>query len=137
MQLLRLISTPGFGFCISYAHVMRWETCFTNAIIDRMTENSGVNIPFGLRKGHILTFHIDDLDFLEGKKDGKATTHVLSMIVFQKNTGVVEPLLLNVGQNRESLKPKQNNFNDLQYCRAPLKKGFKRTEGCESFNLKM
>ena len=41
-QVLDLLSAPGYGITISSTQALLWETRIANAVIDRMTQNEGM-----------------------------------------------------------------------------------------------
>ena len=86
-QLLRLISAPGYGMSLSYSKIILWKIRLANAVLDCTAKNDGVCIPFGLLKGSIVCFHVDNLNFAEDTKDEKRTTHVMNVVAFQRKLG--------------------------------------------------
>ena len=44
--------------------------------------------------------------------DGKKTTHCLQMSIFQKKTGDLQPLVLDINQKTSSLTLNKNNFEE-------------------------
>ena len=80
-----------------------------------MPENKNIYIPHNLKKGTIVQFHLDNIDFSEDTKDGRDTTHALNLVAFQQK---INP--------QESLKIDDNFFNDLRYCKKNKKKDFMR-----------
>ena len=107
-QLLRLISTPGYGMLLSYSKINILETCLASAVLDYIAKNDGVYIPFCLRNDSIVCFHVDNLDFGEDIKDGKWTTHVIYGVAFQRNLGQKLRILSSLEQNSQSKKLKDN-----------------------------
>lgn len=133
-QLLRLISAPGYGMSLSYSKIILWEIRLANAVLDCTGKNDGVCIPFGLLKGSIACFHVDNLNFAEDTKDEKGTTHVMNVVAFQRKLGEELRTLLSLEQDSQSKKLKDNNFNDLEYYKLPSKRAFQRSPGVKSFS---
>ena len=68
-----------FGFTVSNQECLLWENAIANEIISNMNANDGFFIPFGLRKGVLPIFHLDNSDFAE---DSDVTTHALLLSGF-------------------------------------------------------
>ena len=63
--MLKLLSTPNYGLCITPRQCLRWETSVANSVIDNMTSNENVYVPPNLVKNVLPMFHIDNIDWLE------------------------------------------------------------------------
>lgn len=49
--------------------------CLANVVLDYIAKNNGVYVPLRLRKGTIVCFHVENLNFADYTKDRKGTTH--------------------------------------------------------------
>ena len=116
-----------------YSKIILSETRLANSALDYNAKNDDVYIPFGLHKGSIVCFHVDNLDFAEDTKDVKGTTHVTNMAGFQRNQRQEWRTLLSLKQNSQSKKLKNNTFDNLEYCNLTLKKAFHCPPGLKLF----
>ena len=44
-------------------------------------------LPVNLAKNMLMTFHLDNTDFIEDTVDGSWTTHMLNLVIFQRQAG--------------------------------------------------
>ena len=78
---------------ISTKQILLWETRIANAVIKRMVSN--ISIPFNLKESVINMFHADNSEWLEDTPNGKKTSHLLQLSVFQScNNEKCEPVVL-------------------------------------------
>ena len=63
---------------------IRYKTIIASSIIDNIEANDNAYIPPGLQKNYIPLFHLDSIDFNEDTADGKHTSHLLQLSVFQQ-----------------------------------------------------
>ena len=80
--MLKLLSAPNYGLCITPWQCLRWETSVANSVIDNMTSNENVYVQPNLVKNILPMFHIDNIDWLEDTPDGKNTSHFLIVCIF-------------------------------------------------------
>ena len=78
-------------------------------------------------------FHLDNTDFLEDTIDGKNTTHAL-LLVGAKYPTSNEPLqTIPPVKKSGCTKLLPNSFGDLEYCKKPLDRDFKRSLSWDDF----
>ena len=58
---------------MKYSKVLEMETALANAVIMRMSENNNVFIPRNLKKGVLVTFHLDNINWQEDTHYGKVS----------------------------------------------------------------
>ena len=112
-HIIDVLSAPGYRLAVNSRQCFKWETALGNAIIDNMEKNNNNFIPVDMVKGVLPCFHLDNIDFSEDTADGKHTTHILQLSVFQKRTRDSSQFILDVNQKNLSLKLKSNSFNEL------------------------
>ena len=84
-------------------------------------------------KNVIPMFHLDNIDWLEDKPDGKNTTHYLILSIFQRKQNCSGNYLPELDQHTTSLKLLENSFGVLLPHDKPVKGMSKRTEGASDF----
>ena len=94
-----------FGLSISYGNILRYETRLAESIVWNMVENDGFFIPLNFIKGRHVFFAIDNVDFLEDTFDGKGTSNVTALAIYQRTNAsdAHENLILVEGSNRKTL----------------------------------
>ena len=115
-----------FGYSISNRRCISVETSLTNEVIKNSVEN-GFYLPENAKKSNIIMYHLDNTDFLEDTIDGKNTTHALLLVGAQYPTSnepfqVIPPVKIS---GCTKLLP--DSFGDLEYCKKPLDRDFKRS----------
>ena len=79
------------GHCASYDTVEMIDTALAREILAK-TEAEGVAIPSNIAPGSFIQFAADNNDINEETLDGKQTTHVTTLVVYQKGQFGTEPL---------------------------------------------
>ena len=73
-------------------------------------------IPHNFQKNTIPMFHLDNIDWLEDTPDGKNTSHLLQLSVFQPRTQQKKPdyskFIMDINKNKKSTLD-GHSFNDL------------------------
>ena len=91
-------------------------------------------LPENANKSNLIVLHLDNTEFLEDNIDGKNTTHALLLVGAQypKSNEPLQtiPPVNNAGYSK--LLP--NSFGDLEYCKKPLDRDFKRSFSWDDFN---
>ena len=82
-QVLKLLSAPGYGITVPPLQTLLWETRIANAVIKGISEPGGIYVPFNLENNVLPVHRLDNIDWLEDSLDGKNTTHMLQLSVFQ------------------------------------------------------
>ena len=111
-------------------HIM--GKCYCNEIISNMNANV-VFLPFGLRKGVLPIFHLDNSAFVFAE-DSDVTTHALLLLGFQHNTpntNFTEEVKL--GPLIPSRKLINHNFDTLMPCTKPNQTHFILSETCKNY----
>ena len=91
-------------------------------------------MPFNLEKNVLPMYRLDNIGWLEDSLDGKNTTHMLQLSVFQPKTGnPPNPIQLDLCSDSKNLILDSNNINQLLECSNPLQSRIQKTEGCTCF----
>ena len=67
---------------------LQYEGTISNFVFEKINSDDGVHIPENLRKGDLMYFHLDNIDFSKDMADGSRTTHFF-------NSGLATEGLLN------------------------------------------
>ena len=84
-RLIDLLSS--YGLSTNCTTCLPYETALANAIIENMRTNGNNYVPVNLAKNMLMTFHLDNIDFIEDTVDGSWTTHMLNLVIFQRQAG--------------------------------------------------
>ena len=83
-ELIRVLNR--FGHCVSYDEVAKYETqCIEHLLLD--TSENEVMIPSNISAGTFVQAAADNLDFSEETLDGKNTTHITTLVLYQRAVG--------------------------------------------------
>ena len=86
-----------------------------------------------MKKNIIPMFYLDNIDRLKNTSDGKNTSHVLQLSLFQPRINKkCEPIVLEL-ENGQILTLIKNPFDQLLDCETPPKEMINRPHGCQQF----
>lgn len=85
-----------YGLSIEYGKVLRLETQLAESVIQNMSSNDGIFVPSTFVKNRRVFFAIDNADFCEDTPDGKNTSHVTAISIYQKKFSSDEDGCLNI-----------------------------------------
>lgn len=112
-----------FGLSIEYNKLSRIETQLAESVLKNMNENNGVFLPPYFVKGRHIFFAIDNVDFLEDTPDGKGTSHVTGLAMYQRvlpNDHISVLTLLEESHNRSlSVEALPDCMTKLIECSMP------------------
>ena len=86
-----------------------------------------------MKKNIIPIFYLDNIDRLKNTSDGKNTSHVSQLSLFQPCINKkCEPIVLEL-ENGQILTLIKNPFDQLLDCGTPPKEMINRPHGCQQF----
>ena len=86
-----------------------------------------------MKKNIIPIFYLDNIDRLKNTSDGKDTSHVSQLSLFQPRINKkCEPIVLEL-ENGQILTLIKNPFDQLLDCGTPPKEMINRPHGCQQF----
>ena len=86
-----------------------------------------------MKKNIIPIFYLDNIDRLKNTSDGKNTSHVSQLRLFQPRINKkFEPIVLEL-ENGQILTLIKNPFDQLLDCGTPPKEMINRPHGCQQF----
>ena len=86
-----------------------------------------------MKKNIIPIFYLDNIDRLKNTSDGKNTSHVSQLSLFQPRINKkFEPIVLEL-ENGQILTLIKNPFDQLLDCGTPPKEMINRPHGCQQF----
>ena len=86
-----------------------------------------------MKKNIIPIFYLDNIDRLKNTSDGKNTSHVSQLRLFQPRINKkFEPIVLEL-ENGQILTLIKNPFDQLLDCETPPEEMINRPHGCQQF----
>ena len=76
-------SVIGYGITTSIKQTLLCETRIANAAIKIVVSKEFILMPFNLKENVIPMFHLDSIDWINDTPDGKNTSHLLQLNIFQ------------------------------------------------------
>ena len=82
-KILNSFSVIGYGITTSIKQTLLCETRIANAAIKIVVSKEFILMPFNLKENVIPMFHLDSIDWINDTPDGKNTSHLLQLNIFQ------------------------------------------------------
>ena len=82
-EILNSLSVPGYGITTSIKQTLLCETRIANAAIKIVVLKEFILMPFNLKENAIPMLHLDSIDWIKDTPDGKNTSHLLQLNIFQ------------------------------------------------------
>ena len=116
VDLIRMLNR--FGHCISYDSVLRLENDFVKQVIED-NEGNDMILPTNISPGKFVQAAADNLDFNEETLDGKNTTHVTTLVLYQRtqNGSFGTEIRTKVEKGRRPLSEIQLGLNDCNFMK--------------------
>ena len=82
-EILNSLSVPGYGITTSIKKTLLCERRIENAAIKIVVSKEFILMPFKLKENVIPMFYLDSIDWIKDTPDGKNTSHLLQLNIFQ------------------------------------------------------
>ena len=118
-ELIKILNR--FGHCVSYDEVAKYETqCIEHLLLD--TSENEVALPSNISAGNFVQAAADNLDFSEETLDGKNTTHITTLVLYQRclNGRFAKHIPMKKSSRRKPLSElplSKNTLNFSKQCR--------------------
>ena len=102
----------------SYKTILEYEADLEQAVLERMSNGSGICLPDFAKEGISIRFAIDNIDFLEDTPSGQGTFHGTVIVLFQRAAlgEPINPQLVIKHYNKEN----QGTTSTLNTCKPLL-----------------
>ena len=98
--------------------ILEYEADLEQAVLERMSNGSGICLPDFIKEGVSIWFAIDNIDFLEDAPSGQGTFHGTVIVLFQRAAlrEPIDPPLVIKHYDKE----KPRYYLNIEYLQAPV-----------------